>query len=69
MADTKVKVTKAPAIDASAPLDIQLAAKRTELLEARKNLGTTLQNPHQISIIRKDIARLLTKINATKGTK
>ena len=45
-------------------LDAQLTAKRAELLEAQKNLGNTLQNPHTIKAIRKDIARILTKINA-----
>lgn len=48
-------------------LEQQLVAKRAELLEAQKNLGTTLQNPHAIKNIKKEIARILTKINATKG--
>ena len=50
-------------------LHAQLTTKRAELLEARKNLGSTLQNPHIIQQHRKDIARILTQINAkpTKG--
>lgn len=55
--------------DENTPLDAQLTAKRAELLEAQKNLGSTLQNPHVIKSIKKDIARILTKINATKGEK
>ncbi len=48
----------------------QLAAKRTDLLEARKSLAAgELVNPQVISEYRKDIARLLTKINAQEGGK
>jgi ribosomal protein L29 len=58
MADKTTQTTK------EISLSDQLIAKRAELLEARKNLGNTLQNPHTITKLRKDIARLLTKINA-----
>lgn len=51
------------------PLDEQLKAKREELLIARQGLGSTLQNPHRIKAIKKEIARILTQINATEGDK
>ena len=51
------------------PLEEQLSAKRAELLIARQGLGSTLQNPHRINALKKDIARILTQINATKGDK
>lgn len=51
------------------PLEEQLAKKRADLLAAHQGLGSTLQNPHYIRVLRKDIARILTKINATKGDK
>jgi len=79
MVDKKVtkkvdkKAVKAAAKEAEIisklPLPEQLIAKRAELLAARQGLGSTLQNPHAITKIRKDIARILTKINATKGDK
>ena len=47
----------------------QLQKKREELLIAQQGLGTVLQNPHRIKAIKKEIARILTKINATKGDK
>ena len=51
------------------PLEEQLAEKRAELLVAKQGLGSTLQNPHRIKAIKKEIARILTQINATKGDK
>ncbi|MDO4759342.1 MAG: 50S ribosomal protein L29 [Candidatus Saccharibacteria bacterium] len=49
-------------------LEQQLVAKRADLLTAQNSLyGGTLQNPHAIKAIRKDIARLLNKINQEKG--
>jgi len=45
----------------------QLSKKRAELHEAQKNLGSTLSNPHAIKAIKKDIARILTKMNAKPG--
>lgn len=51
-------------------LNEQLAAKRSDLLEARKSLaGGELVNPQVIKSYRKEIARLLTKINAQEGGK
>ncbi len=48
-------------------LEEQLKAKREELLVAQQGLGSTLQNPHHIKALKKEIARILTQINATKG--
>ncbi len=59
-APKKAEVTEAPLVD-------QLAAKRADLLEANKSLAAgELVNPRVIGAFRKDIARLLTKINAQK---
>ena len=49
------------------PLDEQLKAKREELLIAQQGLGSTLQNPHRIKALKKEIERILTQINATEG--
>ena len=51
------------------PLDEQLKAKREELLIAQQGLGSTLQNPHRTKALKKEIARILTQINATEGDK
>ena len=69
--DKKVtkKTTKKVEAVKSFPLPEQLTAKRAELLTAQQGLGSTLSNPHAIKVIKKDIARILTKINATKGEK
>lgn len=46
-------------------LDERIAVKKVELIEAKKGLsGGTLQNPHVIGKIKKEIARLLTKKNS-----
>ncbi len=50
-------------------LNEQLIAKREELRVAKMGLGSTLQNPHHIKTLKKEIARILTQINATKGDK
>lgn len=61
------KTTKTTAKQAEGSYVDQLAGKRADLLEARKSLrGGELVNPRMISQYRKDIARLLTKINADK---
>ncbi|MBR3164422.1 50S ribosomal protein L29 [Candidatus Saccharibacteria bacterium] len=65
MADKKS--TKEAKQSPSQSLDQQLAAKRAELLVAQQGLGSTLQNPHRIKAIKKEIARILTQINAPKG--
>ena len=68
MADKKVtkKITKEAKIVSELPLNEQLIQKKAELLAARQGLGSTLQNPHMIKVIKKDIARIMTKINASK---
>ena len=69
MADKKAtkKTAKEAEIISNLPLPEQLAKKKAELLAAQQGLGSTLQNPHAIKAIKKDIARILTQINATKG--
>ena len=69
MAKADKKAVKEAKVVSNKPLDEQLKEKRQELLIARQGLGTTLQNPHRINAIKKDIARILTQINATKGDK
>lgn len=67
MAEKKVAKKTAKA---EGSLEEQLKAKRADLLVAQKGLlDGTLQNPHAIKATRKEIARLLTKINAEKGAK
>ena len=68
MADKKVikKTTKEAQIVSSLPLAEQLVQKKTELLTAKQGLGSTLQNPHVIKTIKKDIARIMTKINQSE---
>ena len=72
MADVKATKKAAPKKAETKELSLgeQLAAKRADLLEARKSLAAgELVNPRVISSYRKDIARLLTKINAQEGGK
>ena len=66
---TDKKAVKEAKTISKLPLDEQLKAKREELLIAQQGLGSTLQNPHRIKALKKDIARILTQINATKGDK
>lgn len=64
--------TKAPkkAEATKKSLQEQLAEKRVDLHEAKKSLAAgELVNPRVISALRKDIARLLTNINAQKEAK
>ena len=63
------KAAKEAEIISNLPLEEQLQKKQEELLVAQQGLGTVLQNPHRINAIKKDIARILTQINATKGDK
>ena len=63
------KAVKEAKVVSNLPLDEQLKAKREELLIAQQSLGSTLQNPHRINALKKEIARILTQINATKGDK
>ena len=68
-AKTDKKAAKEAEIVSKLPLSEQLIAKRAELLTAQQGLGSTLQNPHRIKNLKKEIARILTQINATKGDK
>jgi ribosomal protein L29 len=63
----KVDAKKVEAKEMS--LDEQLRAKREELIVVRQGLGSTLQNPHTIGKIRREIARILTKVNAERKAK
>lgn len=68
MAETKT--TKKAAPKAELTLQEQLVAKRNDLFEAKKShAGGELVNPRVITGYRKDIARLLTTINAQKEAK
>ncbi|MDR1032852.1 MAG: 50S ribosomal protein L29 [Candidatus Nomurabacteria bacterium] len=68
MADKKT--TKVTAKKAELSLPEQLAEKRKELIEAKRgHAAGELQNPRAIGQIRKDIARIMTEINAKKGVK
>ena len=69
MAKADKKAAKEAKVVSSKPLDEQLKEKQEELLIARQGLGATLQNPHHIKALKKEIARIYTKINATKGDK
>lgn len=68
-AKTDKKAAKEAEIVSKLPLSEQLITKRAELLTAQQGLGSTLQNPHRIKDLKKEIARILTQINATKGDK
>lgn len=68
-AKTDKKAAKEAETVSKLPLSEQLIAKRAELLTAQQGLGSTLQNPHRIKDLKKEIARILTQINATKGDK
>lgn len=49
-------------------IDEQIALKKDELVEAKRGLvAGTLQNPHSIGVIKKEIARLLTKKREDNG--
>ena len=66
MADKK-KAKEAKAVD-TRPLAEQLEEKRKEYTEAKRGLQSNeLQNPRVISKTRKEIARIMTKINAEKA--
>ena len=66
---TDKKAAKEAKTISKLPLDEQLKAKREEHLIAQQGLGSTLQNPHHIKALKKEIARILTQMNATKGDK
>ena len=58
------KAAKEAKVVSNLSLAEQLVQKQDELLIARQGLGSTLQNPHHIKAAKKDIARILTKMNA-----
>ena len=61
------KATKASEKKSEKTLTQQLADKRNELLQAQKALAAgELVNPRVVRSYRKDIARILTKVNAGK---
>ncbi|MCL2869899.1 50S ribosomal protein L29 [Candidatus Saccharibacteria bacterium] len=64
MADKKVTTVKKQ----PGTLQEQLLSKQLDLIEAKKSLAAgELQNPRAIKNLKKDIARLLTKLNSNKG--
>ena len=66
MAETKTKKVAAPKKELTAAE--QLTAKRNDLLEAKKSHAAgELVNPRVLGTLRKDIAQLLTTINAKEG--
>lgn len=68
MADKPTK--KAPTEKAEKTLQEQLAEVRQDLLDAQKtHRSGELVNPKVIARYRKQIARLMTKLNATKNVK
>lgn len=68
MAEAKTTKKAAPAKELS--IVEQLATKRNDLLDAKKSLASgELVNPRVIKAYRKDIARLLTQINASQEAK
>ena len=60
------KVDKKAELDLSKlPLPDQLKVKQNELLQTQKSLHDgTLHNPHAIKTIKREIARILTKMNS-----
>lgn len=63
-------MAEAKTTKANLTLAEQLTAKRADLLVARQSLyAGTLENPHSLKTLRRDIARLLTQINQEKGAK
>jgi ribosomal protein L29 len=66
MADKKPAV-KAPAKKVEKSLDEQLADKRAELMELKRSRAAgDLVNPRALTAARKEVARLLTTMNAPK---
>jgi ribosomal protein L29 len=70
MADKKPAATTSKKSEAALPLSDQLAAKRSELLELKKtHAAGDLVNPRALTSAKKEVARLLTTINAGKEAK
>lgn len=69
MAEKKT-VAKKAAPKTEKSLEEQIVSARHDLLEAKKSLRAgELVNPRVIGAFRKDIARMMTKINASKEGK
>lgn len=65
---TKKTTKTAEVVKSVEDLQNELTTKRTDLIEAKRaNVAGELVNPRAITAYRKDIARLLTKINERKG--
>lgn len=69
MADTKTKKTaKAEEVKTLQQLHDELAAKRNDLIEAKRgHYAGELANPRVLTQTRKEIARLLTAIRAAEN--
>lgn len=64
MAETKKTTKKAPELS----LNEQLAAKRADLIEARRgHRAGELTNPRVLGVLRRDIARIMTQINTKES--
>jgi ribosomal protein L29 len=64
------KATQAKKTDVEMSLQDQLFMKRSDLMQAQKSHASgEMVNPRVLQALRKDIARILTKINAQKEAK
>jgi len=67
---TPAKKSAAKPVKSEKNLQEQLVEKRTDLMQARQSLAAgELVNPQVISVTRKEIAQILTQINAEKENK
>ena len=70
MADTKKPTAKKATPKTEKTTQEQLAEKRADYLELQKSHAAgELVNPRALTATRKDIARLMTKLNAEKEAK
>ena len=66
MAENAVPATEVKSLET---LQQELAAKRTDLLEAQRgHRAGELANPRILGVYRREIAQILTEINQRKGT-
>lgn len=64
------KTTTKSEVSTLAKLQSELASKRKELLDAKKgHANGELANPHYLTKLRKEIARILTNINKERSNK
>lgn len=69
-ADSKAKTTKKSAPKTEVSLLEQVTQKRKDLLDAKKShKAGELVNPRVLGELRKDIARIMTKLNASASPK